>query len=99
MIFGFPRLIEHVTRTRALGAGAIVGSGTVSNKVDGAPARPVAEGGPGYSCVAEVRMIETIDAGQPHTPFLRFGDRVRIGMRDATGASIFGDIIQQVMPA
>ena len=99
MIFGFPRLIEHCTRTRALGAGTIIGSGTVSNKVDGAPARPVAEGGPGYSCVAEVRMIETIDHGAPATPFLRFGDRVRIGMRDDHGASIFGDIVQEVARA
>lgn len=99
MIFGFPRLIEHVTRTRALGAGAIVGSGTVSNKVDGKPARPVAEGGPGYSCIAEIRMIETIDQGAPRTPFLRFGDRVRIGMRDAAGHSIFGDIRQEVARA
>ncbi len=99
MIFGFPRLIEHATRTRALGAGAIVGSGTVSNKVDGRPARPVGEGGPGYSCIAEVRMIETIDLGSPRTPFLRFGDRVRIGMRDADGRSIFGDIAQKVVRA
>jgi fumarylacetoacetate (FAA) hydrolase len=99
MVFGFPRLIEHATRTRALAAGAIVGSGTVSNKVDGAPARPVGEGGPGYSCLAEVRMIETIDHGAPRTPFLRFGDRVRIGMRDAAGRSIFGDIAQHVVRA
>ncbi len=96
MVFGFPELIAHAARTRALGAGAIVGSGTVSNKVDGAPARPIAQGGPGYACLAEVRMIETIAEGAPRTPFLKFDDTVRIEMLDTHGRSIFGAIEQTV---
>jgi fumarylacetoacetate (FAA) hydrolase len=97
MTFHFGQLIAHAAKTRPLGAGAIVGSGTVSNKdTDGAPGRPIAEGGTGYSCIAELRMIETIQAGQPKTPFLGFGDRVRIEMRDDDGASIFGAIDQDI---
>ena len=99
MTFSFAQLIAHVARTRRLGAGAIIGSGTVSNKVDGEPARPVAEGGPGYSCIAEVRMIETLATGAPVTGFLAFGDRVRIEMLDAAGRSIFGAIDQAVVRA
>ena len=98
MTFSFARLIEHVTRTRRLGAGSIVGSGTVSNKDGGGPGRPVADGGVGYACLAELRTIETIAHGAPATPFMRFGDRVRIEMLDADGASIFGAIDQQVKP-
>jgi fumarylacetoacetate (FAA) hydrolase len=98
MTFGFARLIEHVTRTRRLGAGAIVGSGTVSNKEGDSPGRPVADGGLGYSCIAEIRMIETIDGGAPRTPFMRFGDRIRIEMLDRDGHSIFGAIDQVVQP-
>ena len=96
MTFSFARLIAHVTKTRRLGAGSIVGSGTVSNKEGDSPGRPVGEGGLGYSCVAELRMIETINHGAPRTPFLRFGDRVRIEMTDAHGQSIFGAIDQEV---
>jgi fumarylacetoacetate (FAA) hydrolase len=97
MTFDFPTLIAHAARTRPLCAGTIIGSGTVSNKdADGGPGRPVAEGGLGYSCIAEIRTIETIRDGQPRTPFLRFGDRVRIEMRDRQGASIFGAIDQVV---
>jgi len=99
MVFGFPELIAHAARTRRLGAGTIVGSGTVSNKMDGKPARPIGEGGPGYSCLAELRMIETIDNGAPRTPFLKFGDRVRIEMLDAQGRSVFGAIEQTVARA
>jgi len=98
MTFSFARLIEHVTKTRRLGAGSIVGSGTVSNKDGGSPGRPVAQGGLGYSCIAEVRMIETIDGGRPATPFMRFGDTVRLEMLDDTGHSIFGAIEQTVQP-
>ncbi|WOI57725.1 fumarylacetoacetate hydrolase family protein [Palleronia sp. LCG004] len=95
MTFDFGRLIEHAARSRALGAGTIVGSGTVSNRdPDGGPGRPVAEGGRGYSCIAEIRMIETIAHGAPSTPFLRWGDRVRIEMHDDLGRSIFGAIDQ-----
>ncbi|SNR86509.1 MULTISPECIES: fumarylacetoacetate hydrolase family protein [unclassified Azospirillum] len=97
MTFDFPTLIAHAARTRPLCAGTIIGSGTVSNKdADGGPGRPVAEGGLGYSCIAEIRTIETIRDGQPRTPFLRFGDRVRIEMQDRNGASIFGAIDQVV---
>jgi fumarylacetoacetate (FAA) hydrolase len=97
MTFSFPRLIAHAAGTRPLAAGTIVGSGTVSNRRDGGPGKPVAAGGLGYSCIAELRMIETIEAGQPKTSFLRFGDSVRIEMKDAAGASLFGAIEQRVV--
>lgn len=97
MTFGFPALIAHAARTRPLAAGSIVGSGTVSNRDKaGGPGKPVNEGGLGYSCIAEIRMIETIDQGSPRTPFLRFGDIVRIEMKDSEGRSIFGAIEQEV---
>jgi fumarylacetoacetate (FAA) hydrolase len=97
MTFDFPTLIAHAAKTRPLGAGCIIGSGTVSNRDDdGGPGRPVAEGGLGYSCIAEIRMVETISQGAPKTPFLAFGDRVRIEMRDGAGRSIFGAIDQAV---
>ncbi|QGZ35415.1 fumarylacetoacetate hydrolase family protein [Stappia indica] len=96
MTFDFPTLIAHAAKTRPLSAGAIVGSGTVSNKMDGGPGKPVAEGGVGYSCIAEIRMIETIETGAAKTPFMRFGDTVRIEMQDADGHSVFGAIEQTV---
>ena len=96
MTFDFPTLIAHVARTRELEAGSIVGSGTVSNREHGGPGRPAAAGGIGYSCIAEQRCVETILAGKPSTPFLRFGDRVRIEMQDAEGRSVFGAIEQTV---
>jgi fumarylacetoacetate (FAA) hydrolase len=96
MTFSFPTLIAHATRTRELEAGSIVGSGTVSNKEDGGPGRPAAVGGIGYSCIAEQRTIETILTGKATTPFMRFGDRVRIEMLDADGRSVFGAIDQAV---
>jgi fumarylacetoacetate (FAA) hydrolase len=97
MTFDFGRLIAHAAMTRPLAAGTIIGSGTVSNlDPDGGPGRPVAEGGAGYSCIAEQRTVETIRDGGPKTPFLRFGDRVRIEMRDGLGRSIFGAIEQTV---
>ena len=99
MTFGFPALIAHVAKTRRLGSGSIVGSGTVSNKEDGGPGRPAAVGGVGYSCIAEQRTVETILEGKPRTPFLRFGDRVRIEMQDSDGHSIFGAIDQRVRKA
>ena len=89
MTFDFPRLIEHVTRTRRLGAGAIVGSGTVSNY----------DRSRGSSCLAERRMLEQVEHGRATTPFLSFGDRVRIEMFDRDGRSIFGAIDQKVVPA
>ena len=96
MTFDFPALIAHAARTRPLGAGAIIGSGTVSNKLDGGPGRPVADGGVGYSCIAEIRTVEMLLRGAPETPFLRYGDRVRIEMLDAAGRSIFGAIDQAI---
>ncbi len=99
MTFGFGELIAHAARTRNLVAGSIVGSGTVSNMEDGGPGRPAAQGGVGYSCIAEQRTVETIVGGAPVTPFLRHGDRVRIEMRDAAGRSVFGAIDQRVARA
>ena len=100
MTFDFPRLIAHAAKTRALSAGSIVGSGTVSNRdSDGGPGRPIADGGLGYSCIAELRMIETIRDGAPKTRFLQVGDVVRIEMRDRDGASLFGAIEQTVAPS
>jgi len=97
MTFDFGTLVAHAARTRALSAGTIVGSGTVSNRgPDGGPGKPVSEGGVGYSCLAEVRTIETIASGAPKTPFLGAGDTVRIEMRDARRHSIFGAIEQTV---
>ena len=89
MTFDFGQLIEHVTKTRRLGAGTIIGSGTVSNY----------DRSLGSSCIAEVRMLETLASGRPSTSFLRFGDRVRIEMQDAAGRSIFGAIDQRVTEA
>ncbi|AXE63117.1 fumarylacetoacetate hydrolase family protein [Hyphomonas polymorpha PS728] len=95
--FSLPRLVAHAAKTRALVAGSIIGSGTVSNKgADGGAGRPVAEGGLGYSCIAEIRMIETIADGAAKTPFMKPGDTVRIEMCDTSGHSIFGAIEQTV---
>ena len=96
MTFDFGQLVAHAAKTRPLVAGSIIGSGTVSNKLDGGPGKPVSEGGAGYSCIAEVRTIETIAAGAPKTPFMKFGDIVRIEMKDKAGHSIFGAIEQTV---
>lgn len=97
MTFSFADLIAHAAKTRRLGAGTIIGSGTISNKLDGGPGKPVDEGGAGYTCLAEVRVVETLLTGAPKTPFLRFGDRMKLEMRDASGASIFGAIDQVIV--
>lgn len=89
MTFDFPQLIAHASRTRRLGAGTIIGSGTVSNY----------DRGRGSSCLAEKRALEQMAQGRPTTPFLRFGDRVRIEMLDAAGHSLFGAIDQRVVKA
>jgi fumarylacetoacetate (FAA) hydrolase len=89
MVFSFADLIAHAAKTRALAAGTIIGSGTVSNK----------DRSVGSACIAERRMLETIEAGAPATPYLTFGDRVRIDMHDAEGHSIFGAIDQHVRRA
>jgi fumarylacetoacetate (FAA) hydrolase len=98
MTFDFPTLIAHAAKTRPLLNGVIVGSGTVSNRdADDGPGKPIEEGGVGYSCIAEVRSVETIRFGAPKTPFLDYGDRVRIEMNDAEGRSIFGVVEQEVV--
>jgi fumarylacetoacetate (FAA) hydrolase len=98
MTFDFGQLIAHAAKTRSLGAGTIIGSGTVSNRAgDGGPGKAISEGGLGYSCLAEVRTVETILHGAPKTPFLRVGDRVRIWMDDDKNHPIFGVIEQAVI--
>jgi fumarylacetoacetate (FAA) hydrolase len=86
MVFSFPQLISHLTKTRNARAGSIVGSGTVSNK----------DASKGYSCIAEKRCLEMIADGEAKTPFMKFGDTIRIEMLDANGRSIFGAIDQRV---
>jgi len=99
MTFDFGTLIAHLAKTRSLCAGTIIGSGTVSNRdADGGPGKPVSEGGLGYSCIAEVRTVETILRGAAETPFLAHGDTVRIEMLDDRHHSIFGAIEQTVEP-
>jgi fumarylacetoacetate (FAA) hydrolase len=87
MVFDFPRLIAHAAKTRPLGAGTIIGSGTVANE----------DRSVGSSCIVERRAIEMIEKGSPKTPFMKFGDRVRIEMLDREGRSIFGAIDQTVV--
>lgn len=100
MSFDFGQLIAHAARTRSLVAGSIIGSGTVSNRdAEGGPGLPIAEGGLGYSCLAEQRSVEVLRHGAARSPFLRAGDRVRIEMLDAHGHSIFGAIDQRVVAA
>lgn len=89
MTFNFYELIAHAAKTRPLGAGCIIGSGTVSNY----------DISRGSSCLAELRMLEIIESGQATTPFLRFGDTVSIAMQDRNGMSLFGTILQRVTPA
>jgi fumarylacetoacetate (FAA) hydrolase len=86
MQYGFPEIIAHIGKTRQMGAGSIVGSGTVANRD---PSR-------GVSCLAERRVMEIIETGEPRTPYLGFGDRVKIEMLDDDGSSIFGAIEQRV---
>ncbi len=86
MHFSFFDLLQHITKTRRFTAGTILGSGTVSNE----------DRARGISCLAEIRMIETIDAGAPKTPFMKHGDRVEIEMKGLDGHSIFGRIDQKV---
>ncbi len=100
MTFDFARLIAHAAQTRKLSAGTIIGSGTVSNRdAAGGPGRPVSEGGCGYSCIAEQRVVERLIDGAPRTSFLKSGDIVRIEMLDGDGRSIFGAIEQKVVKA
>lgn len=87
MVFGFAQLIEHAAKTRRLRAGSIIGSGTVSNK----------DRSRGYSCIAEIRALETMDQGSASTTYLHFGERVRIEVLDAQANNVFGTIDQQVL--
>lgn len=97
MTFNFPQIVAHAAKSRPLASGAIIGSGTISNKQDTEHGSAIKDGGLGYSCIAEVRMIETINDGKPTTPFMKFGDTVRIQMNDENGESIFGTIDQKVI--
>ena len=97
MTFDFGTLVAHAAKTRRLGAGTIVGSGTVSNRgPDGGPGQTIAAGGVGYSCLAELRTVETIATGTATTPFLRKGDTIRIWAEDDRHHPIFGVIEQTV---
>ncbi len=89
MFFTYPQLIAHAARTRRLGAGTILGAGTVANKHEGS----------GSSCIAEIRANEELANGKASTPFLKFGDRVRIEVLDEAGRTIFGAIDQRVAKA
>jgi fumarylacetoacetate (FAA) hydrolase len=88
MNFHFGQLIAHICKTRRVRAGSIIGSGTVSNK----------DWSRGYSCIAEKRCIETIEAGEPKTPYMQYGDTIRIDMNGLDGQSVFGAIVQKVVP-
>jgi fumarylacetoacetate (FAA) hydrolase len=87
MVFSFPQLIAHLAKTRNARAGSIIGSGTVSNK----------DSRKGYTCIAEKRCLEMIEHGEAKTPFMKFGDTIRIEMLDQNGKSIFGAISQQIV--
>jgi len=87
MQFNFAQLVAHAARTRPLTAGTIVGSGTIANE----------DTGKGASCLAEIRMLEIIADGKPSTPFMKFGDTIRIEMFDSKGNSIFGAIDQKIV--
>ena len=87
MTFHFGQLIAHLAKTRNVRAGSIVGSGTVSNK----------DWSRGVACIAEKRAIETIESGAPKTAFMQYGDTIRIEMKGADGASVFGAIEQRVV--
>jgi fumarylacetoacetate (FAA) hydrolase len=100
MTFDFATLISHAARTRRLCTGTIIGSGTVSNRDEtGGPGRAIADGGVGYSCIAEIRTVETLRYGAPKTDYLAFDDIIRIEMNDKAGRSIFGAIEQTVTPS
>jgi len=101
MTFNMAELVSHAAKTRDLCAGSIIGSGTVSNKFEGGEGKKIEDGGVGYSCIAEIRMIEKIQTGDFITPFMSFGDKVGIEMNDEAGNSIFGRIenhVEKYMP-
>ncbi len=96
MTFNMSQLVSHAAKTRHLCAGTIIGSGTISNKFEGGEGKKIEDGGVGYSCIAEIRMIETIQGSKTQTSFMRFGDKVGIEMHDTSGNSIFGRIENKV---
>ncbi len=96
MTFNFAQLIAHVAKTRTVGAGTLIGSGTVSNKQGDLWGSSIENGGVGYCCLAEVRMYETIEQGKPLTSFMQPNDVVRIEMKDEVGHSVFGVIENKV---
>ena len=97
MTFDFPQLIAHAAKSRPLCSGTIIGSGTVSNKQGTEYGSSIQEGGVGYSCIAELRMIETIRDGQPSTAFMQVGDTIKLEMLNEQGDSVFGAIEQAVV--
>ena len=97
MTFHFGELIAHLCKTRQVRAGSIIGSGTVSNK--GVTLKGRTDWPKGYSCIAEKRAMETLQSGQPITPYMRFGDTIRIEMKGRDGQSVFGAIDQTVTAA
>ncbi|PHR70752.1 MAG: 2-keto-4-pentenoate hydratase [Arcobacter sp.] len=96
MTFSFSKLVSHAAKTRHLSAGTIIGSGTVSNKLNGKEGKSIEEGGRGYSCIAEKRMVEKIQTGNIKSEFMKFNDSIKISMNDKDGKSIFGEIKQSV---
>lgn len=99
MTFDFPALIAYAAKTRPLAAGTIISSGAISNRgPGGGPEKAIADGGLGYSSIAEMRAVEILQQGEPKTPLLKFGDTVRIEMKDADGHSVFGAIEQTIEP-
>ena len=97
MTFNMAELVSHAAKTRHLCAGTVIGSGTVSNKFEGGEGKKIEDGGVGYSCIAEIRMIEAIQTGEATTPFMQFGDVVGVEMKDKHGHSIFGRIENTVV--
>ena len=96
MTFHFGQLIAHLCKTRNVRAGSVIGSGTVSNK--GIDIQGKTDWPKGYSCIAEKRAIETIQDGQPATDFMKYGDTIRIEMKDKNGQLVFGAIEQKIVP-
>lgn len=102
MDFDFPRLIMAAAQSRPLGAGTIIGSGTISNRTsarEAAQTPPIAEDGVGFACIAEARTVEKLKYGRARTPFLKLGDRITIAALEPNGRAVFGAIEQQVTRA
>ena len=96
MSFHFGQLIAHLCKTRKLRAGSVIGSGTVSNR--GQESQGQTQWPKGYHCIAEKRAMETLQDGQAATGFMKFGDTIRIEMKDPQGGALFGAIAQTIQP-